>query len=219
MILIHIDIMEDKEMNRENMEEIILRTAEDMFLDKGYNGVSTTDIAKRVGCNQALIHYYYRTKTKLFTKIFERKVESVLAKVRVKFDDNLSFREKVGAAVESYFDFLSENPRLPLFLLDEARDNAEAVEIMKRTFLDGKDLLLAALQKSIDEECENGTIYMISAFDMIFNIVSMCVFPFIAHPLITNVIELSEDEYQRFLKERKNEVIRLILCMLEKKND
>ena len=43
-------------------EKAILKVAEKMFLEKGFAMVSTTDIANKVGCNQALVHYYYRTK-------------------------------------------------------------------------------------------------------------------------------------------------------------
>ena len=35
-------------------------------MEKGFDAVSTTDIARKVGCNQALVHYYFRTKDNLF---------------------------------------------------------------------------------------------------------------------------------------------------------
>ena len=52
------------------MEEVILETAERLFLEKGFALTSTTEIAKAVGCNQALIHYYFRTKDNLFNTHF-----------------------------------------------------------------------------------------------------------------------------------------------------
>ena len=59
--------------NNQSMESIILETAERLFLEKGFAMTSTTEIAKEVGCNQALVHYYYRTKENLFNVIFEQK--------------------------------------------------------------------------------------------------------------------------------------------------
>ena len=54
-------------MNKDNnMEQQILQCAEELFLEKGFSLVSTTDIAKKAGCNQALVHYYFRTKENLF---------------------------------------------------------------------------------------------------------------------------------------------------------
>ena len=54
-------------------EQLILKVAERLFLEKGFAMTSTTEIAKEVGCNQALIHYYFRTKDNLFNVIFENK--------------------------------------------------------------------------------------------------------------------------------------------------
>ncbi|MBP6661652.1 MAG: helix-turn-helix transcriptional regulator, partial [Paludibacter sp.] len=48
--------------NESSLEESILETAERLFLEKGFALTSTTEIAKAVGCNQALVHYYFRTK-------------------------------------------------------------------------------------------------------------------------------------------------------------
>ena len=55
--------------NNPTMEIVILETAERLFLEKGFGMTSTTEIAKEIGCNQALIHYYFRTKENLFNII------------------------------------------------------------------------------------------------------------------------------------------------------
>jgi len=57
------------------MEQLIVETAERLFLEKGFAMTSTTEIAKEIGCNQALVHYYFRTKAKLFEAIFEKKIK------------------------------------------------------------------------------------------------------------------------------------------------
>ena len=54
----------------EEMENKILEAAQELFLEKGYMATSTVDIAKKVGCNQALVHYYFRTKQNLFKQIY-----------------------------------------------------------------------------------------------------------------------------------------------------
>ena len=42
----------------QSLEQTILEVAERLFLEKGFALTSTTEIAKEVGCNQALVHYY-----------------------------------------------------------------------------------------------------------------------------------------------------------------
>ena len=65
--------------NEQSMEQAILEEAEKLFLEKGFALTSTTEIAKRVGCNQALVHYYFRTKDNLFNTIFRTKIQSLLS--------------------------------------------------------------------------------------------------------------------------------------------
>lgn len=205
-----------RKVPKDSMEEVILHTAEDMFLSNGYNGVSTTDIARKVGCNQALIHYYYRTKQNLFTKVYERKIQSIFDVVKSRLGDGISFEEKIRRVVEIHFDFLMENPRLPLFLLEEARNNEEAIAIIRRFMSLYKDEFMSVLEKSIAAEVERGTIGEISAFDLIMDIASLNVFPFIVNPIVRNIVRLDEEQYRSFLEDRKREVVRLIMSRLKK---
>lgn len=64
-----------EQTREQSMESIILETAERLFLDKGFALTSTTEIAREAGCNQALVHYYFRTKEQLFIRIFEEKIK------------------------------------------------------------------------------------------------------------------------------------------------
>lgn len=63
------------EIKDRNTEQNILDAAEAIFLEKGYSGTTTTEIAKRAGVNHAMLHYYYRTKENLFEIIFEKQVK------------------------------------------------------------------------------------------------------------------------------------------------
>ena len=68
----------DDEKRGENTEAAILEAAEKLFMEQGFASTTTMQIAKRAGCNQALVHYYFRTKDNLFEKIFEEKVRFIV---------------------------------------------------------------------------------------------------------------------------------------------
>lgn len=55
-------------------ENKILEAAEKEFLSKGYAGARTTAIAEAAGVTHAMLHYYFRTKDKLFDKIIDSKI-------------------------------------------------------------------------------------------------------------------------------------------------
>ena len=52
-------------------EELILKTAMGLFVERGWHGTKMQEIADRAGINKALLHYYFRSKEKLYKKIFE----------------------------------------------------------------------------------------------------------------------------------------------------
>ena len=49
-----------------SVEEKIIDAAREIFFEKGYNGATMRDIASKAEVNLALLHYYYRTKEKIF---------------------------------------------------------------------------------------------------------------------------------------------------------
>lgn len=48
---------------------LILKTAEKVFAEKGYDGARMDEIAKRAGVNKALIYYYYENKENLLKEM------------------------------------------------------------------------------------------------------------------------------------------------------
>lgn len=59
--------------SRSHTENRILKAAEAEFLAKGYAGARTTAIAEAAGVTHAMLHYYFRTKDKLFERILNEK--------------------------------------------------------------------------------------------------------------------------------------------------
>ena len=84
----------------QNLEKRILWVAERLFLEKGFSGTSTTEIAKNVGCNQTLIHYYFRTKEKLFWDVFAPKMEQVVEYLDAPLDESLNFLDRISNIID-----------------------------------------------------------------------------------------------------------------------
>jgi AcrR family transcriptional regulator len=53
--------------------ETILDAAEYLFSQQGLHGVTLNDVAKRVGVNRTLMHYYFQDKPTLFAAVFARR--------------------------------------------------------------------------------------------------------------------------------------------------
>jgi AcrR family transcriptional regulator len=59
---------------RATTEKLILDTAEELFSQRGYFGVTIKDVADAMGIHPALIHYYHAGKKAIFDAVFERRV-------------------------------------------------------------------------------------------------------------------------------------------------
>ena len=109
----------------EQLEAKILQTAEELFLEKGFDATSTTDIARKVGCNQALVHYYYRTKENLFFQIFSKKFNLLMSYINSGAQGADSLEQVIQRFIDFYFHILSSNRNLPFFMINELIMNPE----------------------------------------------------------------------------------------------
>ena len=142
------DIKQDK-----SMEETILETAESLFLEKGFERTSTTQIAKAAGCNQALVHYYFRTKDNLFNTIFEHKFKDFFKSVfRIENIEKMNFKEKLQYIIESHFDIISKNPKMPNLILTEFTRNPDQVKLLKTKLQDLPLQIILQMEKELEKQ-------------------------------------------------------------------
>ena len=84
----------------------------------------------RSGCNQALVHYYFRTKDNLFEKIFEEKVRFIVTNFLNINSEAQTLEDKIRKMVDVHFEFFRSNPRLVPFVLTEVLSDMERFGFM-----------------------------------------------------------------------------------------
>src|SRR3982751_3647938 len=94
-------------------EEKILSAAKKAFLTKGMDGARMQDIADKAGINKALLHYYFRSKDRLFEMIFLEEARKFMPRIATIMLSELTLFEKIEKFVDQYIDTLSQNPLLP----------------------------------------------------------------------------------------------------------
>ncbi len=194
-----------------NNEQLILEAAEVEFLEKGYANATTTEIAKRAGVTHAMLHYYFRTKDKLFTLVFERKLELFVSTILFSLDQNLPLLKKLRRSVEAHFDMVAENPRLPYFIFNEILTNEERKQSFVAMLQPKVARLLERVGAELREEARRGRLRPISPIDLLLDILSLNVFFFIAQPIVGGL--LGQDERQRaaLLRRRRRHNVHLIM--------
>jgi len=204
------------ELKTGNKEQLIIEVAEKLFMEKGYTGVKTTEIADEAGVNHALLHYYYRTKENLFSKIFEQKAVYLLSSFSIVVDDNFSFFEKLKEVIEAHFDFICKNPKLPFFILREiVSDKKRRAFILKDLFPIGEELH-RKFKTVLRSEKQRGVIRPVKSIDLLLNIISLNVFTFVAAQIFFDFdAEEDQEKIRIFLEERKKNNVELIINSLK----
>lgn len=200
-------------MNDQHMETRIREVAQELFFKQGYAATSTTQIAREVGCTQALVHYYYRTKENLFRQIFLEQIEAALNVVGRSLASEMSFDDFIRSAISIYFDALIQNPRLPYFVLEELANNPERRKYLREHFIKKPSyvLLYMQLEGRVKAEQQAGRLAKVEPFDIMMSVASLTVFTFISLPMYQDLLSRTDDQVREFVEHRKAEITRLVL--------
>ena len=194
-------------------EERILAAARKVFISKGMAGARMQDIADEAGINKALLHYYFRSKERLFETIFKELSLQFLPRINSLFESELSLFQKIETFCDVYISKMLENPFLPLFIVNEI--NKQPDVFLKKMWA-GKKPMVGKLIQQIDEEVKKGNIKRIHPAQLLLNMVSMCIFPFIGKPLCQMVMGINETSYRQLMEERKQLVPQFIIESIRK---
>lgn len=202
--------------NPNDTESRILQAAEREFFEKGYAGARTASIAEAAGVTHAMLHYYFRTKDKLFERIVSEKI-SILDNIIISAigDEDLTLEDRIRQGIERHFDFIAANRDLPKFIVNEVLTRPDVVEMMKCNIQNIVNNLLNSLQHEIDAYAAKGLCRQVNARMLLIDIVSLNVFPFMAAPIVLGAIGDSYNSYDEFLALRKTENVETILNKLK----
>jgi AcrR family transcriptional regulator len=192
-------------------EEKILDAAKKVFVSKGMAGARMQDIADEAGINKALLHYYFRSKDKLFEVIFLETVSRLVPRVNEIMTSELSWKEKIESFAAEYIERVMANPYLPIFVMNEMHKQPE--EFLKKMW-GGDRPRLEIFVGQIREAIEAKEIRPIHPAQLIMNIMALCVFPFIGKPILQMATGINDKEFFSFIEERKKLVPQFIIQAL-----
>lgn len=207
-------------MNAEQnkLEDQILIEAEKLFLEQGFSKTTTAQISKNVGCNQALVHYYYRTKDKLFDNIFERKLKELLENIAscIQNTENLSFEEQIKHIITTHFEFVCSNSQLVPFIVTELLNNHERFRRLFENSQKSRNDVFNSFVHNVEERVKAGQINSITPLDLLITMFSLNVSSFMLASAVQKSLNVPPEVLQKKLELRKEEIIKTVLARLKK---
>jgi AcrR family transcriptional regulator len=197
----------------------ILDAAHAVFVRHGTAGARMQDIAKEAGVNQALLHYYFRTKDRLAEAVFRRTAGQLFPRVVQVMASDAPLEEKIAKVVDIEIDHLSRTSELPGYIISELHHHPERARqlITALTGASPEDVrprVLLKLGQQIDTAVRTGRLRPIAPEQFLVNLLSLCVFPFAARPILMVLLGLDLQQFDRFIEERRHHLADFFLRAL-----
>jgi hypothetical protein len=139
--------------------------------------------------------------------VFSEVASNLFPAMKQMLEAELELKEKITIFIRIYLKALEENPFIPAFILNTLNTNPDSfLKYIKKAGLNP-----SLLQKQIDEEVVRGIIRAIKAEHLLVNIIAMCIFPFVARPIVQNIFDMNNDQYQAYLESRQTEIVDFVL--------
>lgn len=200
-------------------ETKILDAAKEVFQHKGLTGARMQEIADKAGINKALLHYYYRTKDKLFEKVFELAFSLFIPRVKEMMMSEKSVFEKIEFIVDNYINLLHKHPYIPGFIINELNRNPQMLVQLFEKNIQFKEInLFEKFDNQLQDEVNKGIIRSVDSRNLMTNVIGLCIFPIVARPIIQGVMfNNDKKEYEAFLAQRKQFVVDFIINSIKVK--
>ncbi|MCL3780435.1 TetR/AcrR family transcriptional regulator [Prolixibacteraceae bacterium JC049] len=191
-----------------NTEAVILEAAKHVFQRKGMDGARMQEIADEAGINKAMLHYYYKSKQQLFMAVFKSTFALLAPQLFEILNDNGSLEEKIRQLVERHISFMMVQPDLPCFIFQEVNRTPEFVAHVKNEL---SKVNMEKFNCQVQKDVEQKKILPIKGEQLFINILALNLFPFLVTPVLNEIINKSNEEFNEMLEDRKTEVADFII--------
>ena len=194
-------------------EKKILEAAKKVFEKHGFEGARMQEIADETGISKASLHYYFRSKEKLFDHIFEETMAEFLALVSTWEEDSEPWDEKLRRFIYVFFNFL--RTKSLLFILREIHRNPDLILNWKNSMKSGKkkNRFIAYFEKlKEDQLIDYPDITIIFIF-----LHSLCAYPVLNQAMFRISTKLSDHDFDKMMDAYPDHVADFLINGIRKK--
>ena len=192
-------------------KEKILGAAFSVFLKNGKAGARMQEIADEAGVNKALLHYYFRSKDKIYFAVLKNVVKKIIMNILKNLDLNSGLREIIKKLIFGQINTINNNKQVFQFLMGEVWMNPDEVKAAFRETIKLLDRsALMVIMERINEAVLRKEIREIDPFQLIINIFSLDIFFAILSPILFDMTDFSEKKRMVIENNRADEVFNFV---------
>lgn len=175
-------------MTQQETETLILAAARTEFIAHGLRGGRMQQIADRAGLNKALIHYYFRSKEKLYETVLSSMMLEVVTSLRMAMqsaDADQSGAQMLEMMVRAYTRVLRDNPDFPRMLARELADGGQVFASVAQVVAPAIIMIRERMETVARELGSTGAVPL---EHMIISMMSLVAGTFVFQPLYMHIL-------------------------------
>ena len=193
-------------------ERRIVEAAKSLFVLKGFDETSMCDIASAAGVTRPALHYYFRTKERMFHAVFGDILKSLAPSIEEILLQDTTAIEKLSRFVDIYLEKFIQEPSLPLFIMMEIhRDAAHLVDTASR--LDIRQYV-SRIASYLTSEMECGHIRKVPLYTIFYTFFGLLAYPFLTRNLAERVFFGPPDDFEAVIRSWKPYVMKQLETLL-----
>ena len=187
--------------------------AEKLFLEKGFDGTNMSDIALSMGINRPTLHYYFRTKDKMFRAVLARIVSSSVPRVYdIVVNSEKPVAERISQVFDAYMAIFLAKPCLPLFMAREVqRDFDFLLRMLQQEQI---DRYVRKIIRALEAEMDAGKLKKVPLRTLFYTFYGLMVFPFLSRRLTESLLLAEGETFEEMLEEWKRQVVAQVCVLL-----
>lgn len=194
-----------------NAEEQIFDAALKVFSRKGKDGARMQEIAEEAGMNKASLHYYFRSKDRLYEAVFAHVLQTFHASLQLPMERDVPYAEALKVFINHLFDMHAEHPEIARLWMHENLNGAPVVGQLMKQLMDangnaGPSQFLRRTKMAVDD----GEILPQDPHQILVTVLGAVMFYFLAAPMLSFVFPGQFKDRSKSVSARKEHVFDIL---------
>lgn len=195
---------------KKDIRSRLIKAAEREFLRYGFQGARMQAIADAAGTNKALLHYYFQSKEKLYDQVLELQFAALVESLFSLIEGEVDFDVWLQNFIRKSLREVVNKPNFSRFVFMELSSKGAHLPGMVQRLLKSKGRAEHDLLILIRSRLQSVGLDDYDPLQFLLNVLSLCIFPSLAKPIVSQVIGVSDAMNADFIKQREREIYLLL---------
>lgn len=203
--------MKEKNKKTKGTKHRILEAALAEFSAHGFEGARVDRIAAKADINKAMIFYYFSSKQNLYHTLIKNVLLDFIPQVQKTVLESGTPDRLFETFPALYIRYFSKNKEVIRIIGREMIHAPQNITpLIREVFSSFPTAPSSLFQKILTGWHSKGLISESDPIQLIFNIVPLCLFPFIAQPMVEAIMDVKISDDKEFLEKRIQSITHLL---------